>query len=67
MCKWTFELAYQVRSDELDLMKYHDLMSRRKVLMLSSSRIGDFNPPASKNICRFLSSSLLPDVVAQSK
>ena len=61
MCKWAFELVYQVHADDLDMMKYGDLMSQRKVLMVDSRmRPADFNPSAAKNICRFLSASLLP-------
>ena len=62
MCKWTFELTYQVHADDLDMNRYASLMSSRKVLMLdSSSPPANFTPQIASNICRFLSTSLMPD------
>jgi hypothetical protein len=62
MCKWAFELTYQVHADDLDMMKYGTLMSSRKVLMVDSKQPrAEFTPQSTKNICRFLSASLLPE------
>jgi hypothetical protein len=62
MCKWAFELVYQVHTDDLDMSKYSLMMSRRKTLMLNSS-LGkaDFTPRNTKTICRFLSANLFPE------
>ena len=65
LCKWAFELCYQVHADDLDLAKFSDVLSHRKVLMLDNRRMAaDFGPATSKNICRYLSANLLPQDVA---
>ena len=64
LCKWAFELSYQVHADDLDMMKYGSVISSRKVLLVSTNRPADFNPHAAKSICRFLSASLLPEDAA---
>jgi pimeloyl-ACP methyl ester carboxylesterase len=65
MCKWAFELSYQVHTDDLDMSQYASLMSSRKVLMFDGSApIADFTPHNASNICRFLSASLMPDDAA---
>jgi pimeloyl-ACP methyl ester carboxylesterase len=65
LCKWAFELVYQVHAHELDLTQYRDLMNKRKVLMVDAAkRPADFTPSAAKGICRFLSANLLPEDVA---
>ena len=60
LCKWAFELTYQVHADDLDMTKYGTVISSRKVLIVATNRPADFNPHAAKSICRFLSASLLP-------
>jgi pimeloyl-ACP methyl ester carboxylesterase len=38
LCKWTFELAYEVDGEELDMARFHKLMNDRQVLMLDRRR-----------------------------
>jgi hypothetical protein len=65
LCKWAFELCYQVRANDLDMSKFGDVMASKKVLVLDNSRRpADFDRKVSKNICAFLSASLLPSEVA---
>jgi pimeloyl-ACP methyl ester carboxylesterase len=65
MCKWTFELFYQVDADELDLNRYTAVMNSRKTFMVDDHALpGDFRAAPAKNISRFLSANLLPEGVA---
>jgi pimeloyl-ACP methyl ester carboxylesterase len=64
LCKWAFELSYQVHADDLDMLKYNGLISSRKVLIVDSKLPADFNAHAAKSISRFLSASLLPEDAA---
>jgi hypothetical protein len=65
MCKWTFELFYQVDADELDLNRYTATMNSRKVFMVDDHALpGDFRMSPAKNITRFLSASFTPEGMA---
>lgn len=53
MCKWTFELAFQVDADQLNLGRYQNIMRDRKVLMVSHSD-GTWPAVAVEQVAMFL-------------
>jgi pimeloyl-ACP methyl ester carboxylesterase len=56
MCKWTFELAYKVDADDVDITHFYDAMRRRPVLMLDDSgeMLSSVKPVRTKQIVDFL-------------
>lgn len=39
LCKWGFELGYQVDAEELDLKNYEEILTKRHVLMISEDDV----------------------------
>ncbi|MGH7179959.1 MAG: hypothetical protein ACREJC_21460, partial [Tepidisphaeraceae bacterium] len=60
LCKWTFEIAYQVDAEDLDLSRYDQTMKRMPVLMLGgdSSTRQLSSPRRVEQVCEFLKSRL---------
>jgi pimeloyl-ACP methyl ester carboxylesterase len=65
MCKWTFEIAYRVDAQDIDLQRFSEMMKRKPVLMLDEA--GDtascIQPVHIKQVVQFLKKH----VVASSK
>ncbi|MGH7214175.1 MAG: alpha/beta hydrolase [Tepidisphaeraceae bacterium] len=62
LCEWTFELAYRVDADDLNLHRYTSLMETRPVLMLDGRCIsgGQADPNKLEQIRMFLDAHLKP-------
>jgi hypothetical protein len=57
LCKWTFEIGYEVDGEELNLSRHSDLLSNRHVLMLDgTAAIKDFalDPGRVQQVKQFL-------------
>jgi hypothetical protein len=61
LCKWTFEIGYEVDGEELNLSRHSELLSNRHVLMLDgSAAIKDFSadPGRVQQVKQFLMSAV---------
>ncbi len=60
LCKWAFEMTYQVDAEDLDLPRYADLMQHRDVLLLDGTKPADHFDSADgiKRISSFLTEKL---------
>jgi pimeloyl-ACP methyl ester carboxylesterase len=63
LCKWTFELAYKVDAEDMNLDRYMKLMESRPVLMMDNrfSQTNRFRPAAIEQIEAYLRRYLLVD------
>jgi pimeloyl-ACP methyl ester carboxylesterase len=58
LCRWTFELAYSVDMNDLELSKYEKLAATRPVLIDRSESLAEFGAQHTKDICEFLDAKL---------
>src|SRR5207237_994768 len=66
LCKWTFEIAYEVDAEDLDLQRYHDVLNQRSMLLFDNRPDGgNFSSPAKlEQIRQFLKSRCEAPAVA---
>lgn len=64
LCKWTFELAYQVDIDELSLSRYSKLTAERPVLITQAGPIAQLGTKHTREICAFLDSKIPTTIVS---
>ncbi|MCS7033167.1 MAG: hypothetical protein NZ561_04125, partial [Phycisphaerae bacterium] len=58
LCRWTFELAYQVESSELEVSRYARLSQTRPVLITEPRPITELGFKHTGEICQFLDAHL---------
>ena len=67
LCKWTFELAYQVETTDLDISRYSKLGETRPVLITEPLSITELGTKHTMEICQFLDAKLPPLATASAK
>jgi len=58
LCRWTFELAYSVDTNDLDLARYQKLAGTRPMLIDTSDSLTEFGAKHTREICEFLDATL---------
>jgi len=58
LCQWTFELAYSVDTNDLDLSRYQKLSAGRPILIESAGPIAELGSKHTQQICEFLDAKL---------
>jgi hypothetical protein len=65
MCKWAFEISFQVDADDLELLRHERVLARSNVLLLTEPGAQRFDTPAgSTQVSDFLRSRLLDPALA---
>jgi pimeloyl-ACP methyl ester carboxylesterase len=61
LCKWTFEIAYKVDAEEMELVRFGDMMKRKHVLMLDEpgETVSCFKPVRGRQTVEFLKKHLV--------
>jgi pimeloyl-ACP methyl ester carboxylesterase len=64
LCKWTFEIAYKVDAEDLNLSHFSELMKRVPVLMLDDTgeSMSCFQPIKTRQIVEFLKKHVVPHI-----
>lgn len=64
LCRWTFELAYSVDANELNLDRYKKLAATRPILIDTSDSLAEFGAKHTRDICEFLDAKLPANATA---